>query len=175
MLSPIVSQTLGLDLSHVRVISDLMASFKTQRPRRAPSLPDWDVTFVLYSLSKAPFEPLTEITLQRLTLKTFFLVLLASGRRRSDVHALDVSRVEFNDHDGSVTLYPARDFLPKTKAATEGSAAFSPIIIPSLTDMVGQNEPDACLCPVRALSEYLSRTKAHRRGRNRVFSIHATE
>ena len=144
MLSPVLSQTMGLDLSHSRVVSDLLASFRTQRPRRPPSFPDWDVTFVLYCLSKEPFEPLDNISLRLLSYKTCFLLLLASGRRRSDVHALDVSRVEFDCGDGSMTLYPARSFLPKTKAATEGSSAFSPIRIQPLQALVGPNEPD-CL------------------------------
>ena len=42
---------------------------------------------------------------------------MASGRRRSEVHALDVTRVEFDDQDGSVILYPARFFLIKTRTA----------------------------------------------------------
>ena len=98
-----------------------------------------------------------------------FLVLLASGRRRSDVHALEVARVEFDDQDGSVILYPARSFLPKTRTAAEGSKAFSPIKLPSLRAFVGTNEPDSCLCPVRALREYSTPTASIRRGRNRLF------
>ena len=169
MLSPILSQTVKLDLSHAKVVSDLMASFRAQRPRLPPALPDWDITFLLYCLSKEPYEPLDKISMQLLSFKTFFLVLLASGRRRSDVHALDVSRVEFDQNDGFVILYPSRSFLPKTRAATEGSAAFSPIKIQSLKAFVGINEPDSCLCPVRAVREYISRTREVRRGRNQLF------
>jgi len=110
---------------------------------------------------------LSECSIMDLTWKFFFLVLLASGRRRSDVHAIDVSRVEF-DNNRSVTLYPARDFLPR-RAVAEGSSAFSPINIPSLIGMVGRDEPDSCLCPVRALREYISRTEPHRGGRKRLF------
>ena len=169
MLSPILSQTVGLELSRSKVVTDLMASFRAQRPRLPPVMPDWDITFVLYSLSKEPYEPIEKISIQLLTFKTFFLVLLASGRRRSDIHALDISRVEFDRNDGSVILYPSRSFLPKTKAATEGSAAFSPIRIQSLKAFVGNNEPDSCLCPVRAIREYISRTREFRKGRNRLF------
>ena len=169
MLAPVVAHSSGLDLSNTRVVSDLMASFKTQRPKLPPSLPDWDVTFVLYMLTKARFEPLDTCPLKLLSYKTLFLLLLASGRRRSDIHALDVDRVEFDARDSSVTLYPDRSFLPKTRAAAEGAHAFSPIRIPALTDLVGPEEPDATLCPVRMLRVYLDRTSAFRRGRRRLF------
>ena len=49
----------------------------------------------------------------------------------------------------------------------EGHKAVSPIIMPSLVDFVGRNEPEACLCPVRALRVYMTRTKAFRGTRNR--------
>ena len=167
MLGP-VFRARGIDLAADRTLSDLLASFRTQRPRGVPTLPDWDVAFVLYCLTKAPWEPLREISLQRLTLKTFFLILLASGRRRSDIAAIDVSRVAFGSN-GSVSLYPVRDFMPKTRAAVEGGRAFSPIVIPPLVEHVGRNEPDSMLCPVRALRIYLDRTKAIRKSRNRLF------
>ena len=69
MLSPILSQTMGLDLSNLRVLSDLMASFRAQRPRVVPSLPEWDVTFVLYCLSKEPYEPLDGIIVKALNIQ----------------------------------------------------------------------------------------------------------
>ena len=88
MLGPVVSQKLGADLASFKVVSDLLASFRSQRPRMAPTLPDWDIAFVLYQLTKAPFEPMEHCSLKLLTWKTFFLILLASARRRSDVHAI---------------------------------------------------------------------------------------
>lgn len=167
MLGP-VFRARGIDLTNNRILADLLASFRTQRPRGVPTLPDWDMAFVLYCLTKAPWEPLKEVSLQRLTLKTFLLVMLASGRRRSDVAAIDVSRVAFGA-DGSVSLYPVRDFMPKTRAAVEGGKAFSPIVIPSLGGYVGRNEPDALLCPVRALKIYIDRTRSIRKDRKRLF------
>src|SRR6056300_877786 len=35
--------------------------------------------------------------------------------------------------------------------------------------MVGEGEPDACLCPVRALKVYIDRTKSFRGNRKRLF------
>ena len=94
--------------------------------------------------------------------------MLASGRRRSDVHAIDFNRVEFRP-DGAVVLHPSRAFLPKTRAAAEGAKAFSPIVLPSLESFVGPEEPDALLCPVRAVRVYIRRTAPFRRGRNKLF------
>ena len=167
MLGPIYMAR-GIDLSKRSVLSDLMTSFRTQRPRGAPTLPEWDVAFVLYCLTKEPWEPLKDVSILRLTLKTFFLVLLASGRRRSDVGAIDVSRIAFTS-DGAMTLYPGREFVPKTRAAMEGNVAFSPINIPNLTNYVGREEPDALLCPVRAVRIYLDRTRGFRGDRKKLF------
>ena len=46
-------------------------------------------TFLLFSMSsqKAPFEPMKDTDLKHLTLKTAFLLALASGKRRSEIHA----------------------------------------------------------------------------------------
>lgn len=170
MLGPVLRSN-GIDLSTERVVGELITSFRTQRPRSSPStcsMPDWDIAFVLYTLTVGPWEPLGEVSLQRLTLKTFFLVLLASGRRRSDLHAIDLRRVAFAT-DGSVTLLPALEFVPKTRAAMEGNKAFSPISIPPLAPFVGANEPDSLICPVRAIKMYIKRSRSFRRGRNRLF------
>lgn len=167
MLAPIY-RARGIDFSQDQVMSDLLASFRSQRPRTAPVLPEWDVAFVLYCLTKGPWEPLENASISRLTLKTFFLVLLASGRRRSDVGAIDVARIAFTPDD-AVTMFPSREFVPKTRAALEGNAAFSPITIPNLSNFVGLGEPDALLCPVRAIRVYLERTRSFRRGRKKLF------
>lgn len=167
MLNPIF-RSRGIDLSSDHLLSDLMTSFRTQRPRVAPSLPEWDLAFVLYCLTREPWEPLQDLNIRRLTLKTFFLLLFASGRRRSDLGAIDVTRTAFRS-DGSLVLYPERGFLPKTRAATEGEKAFSPIVIPSLSSLVGSQEQDACLCPVRVVRQYITCSNTYRRGRHRLF------
>ena len=167
MLNPIFKAR-GIDLASQPVLSDLLAAFRTQRPRAAPALPEWDMAFVLYCLTRPPWEPLQEVSTKRLTLKTFFLLLLASGRRRSDLGAIDVTRIAYRA-DGSMILYPERGFAPKTKAAAEGAHAFSPIIVPDLTRFVGSRELDATLCPVRAVRLYVTRSNTYRKGRNRLF------
>ena len=51
------------------------------------SIPSWDLSLVLLALIKPPFEPLKDAPLKILTFKTVFLMTLASGRRRGEVHA----------------------------------------------------------------------------------------
>ena len=59
-----------------------------QMPRLIPVLLQWDLGIVLEALSKTPFEPLREAFLKHLTLKTVFLLAMASARRRNELQAL---------------------------------------------------------------------------------------
>ena len=50
--------------------------------------------------------------------------------------------------------------VPKNQLASEGSQTVSPVTIPALTTIVDrQFKEDGTLCPVRAPSYYLDRTK----------------
>ena len=60
---------------------------------RPGTLLAWDFSFVLFSLVKHPFEPISETPLKLLTLKTVFLTLLVSGSRRREIHAKAYSTV----------------------------------------------------------------------------------
>ena len=71
-----------------RTISDMIASMDLQRPRITPVVPQWDLGVVLEALSKSPYEPLREASFKHLTLKTVFLLAMASAGRRSELHAL---------------------------------------------------------------------------------------
>ena len=64
-----------------RTISDMIASMELQRPRATPVLPQWDLGVVLEALSKPPYEPLREASFKHLTLKTVFLLAMASAGR----------------------------------------------------------------------------------------------
>ena len=71
-----------------KTISDMIVSMELQRPRLTPVLPQWDLGIVLEALSKPPYAPLREAFLKHLTLKTVFLLALASGGRHSELQAL---------------------------------------------------------------------------------------
>jgi hypothetical protein len=55
-------------------------------------VPTWDLPFVLDALMRYPYEPLEKASLENLTLKTAFLVAVTSGRRISEIHAVDTRK-----------------------------------------------------------------------------------
>ena len=131
------------------------ASLRDARvPRRAPA---WDLVQVLASLREAPYEPLGQASLKFLSFKTAFLLTLASGRRGSEVHALSGSAADIAfERDGGVSLH----FLPEFLAKNQVPGSVSPtLVIPALTRILGPDDADRLLCPVRALRFYLSRTQ----------------
>ena len=85
-----IADTLGdsnLHISSNTDIARLIASFYRDKPKKSRLLPKWNVSLVLHKLTQPPFEPQEECTLKLLTWKTVFLLALASGKRRSEIHA----------------------------------------------------------------------------------------
>jgi hypothetical protein len=127
-------------------------------PKRVPK---WNLRLVLSYLLEKPFEPMGASSVKYLSWKTAFLLLLASGRRRGDVCAIAYDRVYSEPYSTGMIMYPMVDYLPKVMSAAEGNSRFLPISIPALTQIIGHDrqEPDRLLCPVRAVTNYLSRWK----------------
>ena len=73
---------------------------------------------------------------KHLTLKTAFLLALASGKRRSEIHAWVANKVSNLGQWEKVALFPSSDFKAKNKLAREGSQSVSPVTIPALTTIV---------------------------------------
>ena len=94
-ISTTLKQISKIDFSCESILSDVVRSFELEHPRTKVHFPKWDLAIVLAALSNAPFEPLEECGFKELTLKTVFLTALASGRRRSEIHALVCSDIEF--------------------------------------------------------------------------------
>ena len=101
-----------------KVVSDMIASMELQRPRATPVLPQWDLGVVLEALNKPPYEPLREATFKYLTLKTVFLLAMASAGRRSELHALrfDQNYIQFKPKGAGVTLYLSPEFMRKNQS-----------------------------------------------------------
>ena len=98
--------------------------------------------------------------LKHLTLKTAFLLALASGKRHSEIQAWVANKVSNLGQWGKVALFPSSDFIAKNQLAREGSQSVFPVIIPALTTIVdGQFKEDRTQCPVRALRYYLDRPR----------------
>ena len=85
-----IVDTLGPAGHHIAQSSDLhrlLSSFHMDRPKSSRNLPKWNLSVALNELTKALFEPMKDRDLKHLTLKTAFLLALASGKRRSRIHA----------------------------------------------------------------------------------------
>ena len=68
----------------------LLSSFHRDRPKSSRK---WNLSVALNELTKAPFEPMKDTDLKHLTLKTAFLLALASSKRRSKIHAWVANKV----------------------------------------------------------------------------------
>ena len=157
-------------ISKSRDLNRLLASFHRDRPRIGKSIPTWDLSLVLLALTKKPFEPLNQAQLKFLTLKTVFLLALASGKRRSEIHAWTHASVFFRSDGSKVTVAPSSAFLAKNQLASDGPSSVQQVVIPALSSIVDSTlTQDISLCPVRALRIYLDRTQSIRKGKDLLF------
>ena len=146
------------------VLSELIRSFELQRPVQRSLTPKWDLSWVLVCLQKPRFEPLDKASKFHVTIKTAFLLALATAKRCSEIHALamDTQHLRFNQSDGSVSLIlKSKNQLPSVKP--------DPIVVPSLARICKWEHTDRLLCPVRALKFYLKMTSSYRQNRTRLF------
>ena len=168
-----IVDTLGTTAQHIAHDPDLhrlLSSFHRDRPKSSRNLPKWNLSVVLNELTKAPFEPMKDTDLKHLTLKTAFLLALASGKRHSEIHAWVANKVSNLGQWEKVALFPSSDFIAQSQLAKEGSQSVSPVIILALTTIVDrQLKEDRTLCPVPALRYYLDRTKDLRGSRSLLF------
>ena len=146
-----IVDTLGPTAHHIAHNADLhslLSSFHRDRPKSSRNLPKWNLSVVLNELTKAPFEPMKDTDLKHLTLKTAFLLALASGKCRSEIHGWDANKVSNLGQWEKVALFPS-DFIAKNQLAREGSQSVSLVTIPALTSIEDrQFKEDGTLCPV---------------------------
>jgi hypothetical protein len=171
-----VSETLkfsGRDIGNSKSLSDLLASFQRDRPRATNRMPSWDLALVLRSLTRHPYEPLTKASDKDLSLKTVFLLALATGSRVSELHALDVTTVKFKENFSGMTISPHLRFLGKTQRTDVTQDRLAVISVRALGPSLNVDmTEDRSLCPVRAMRYYLERTTHHRQGQTRLFVSH---
>lgn len=87
--------TLGYEIPEQDpIISDLFRSFKREQPIPSRHVVQWDVALVLKFFSSGRFRHWDTISDRDLTWKTTFILALATGKRRSELHAL-LSDVEW--------------------------------------------------------------------------------
>ena len=167
-LASVLSCTGKTTAVQAKTISDMIVSMELQRPRLTPVLPQWDLGVVLEALSKPPYEPLIvrEASIKHLTLKTVFLLAMASAGRCSELQALVFDRsiyIQIKHKGADVRLYFSPEFMRKNQSPNQVNDLW---YIPA--------EPDfgAHYCPVRALRYYHRYMTEHpelRKGRRHLF------
>ncbi len=137
-------------------ISDMVSFFARHRPTCQSVTPRWDLTCVLLSLTRAPFEPMDQASLMDWSVKTAFLLAFASAKRRGELHALSIDHRNLKVSDDAITFCMEAGFLPKT--AVPGLAPL-PFVVPALSKANSTSATDVLLCPVRAVKHYLFLTQ----------------
>ena len=130
---------IGYDFGSHPVLSELIKSFAKQRQVDRSLAPKWDLAFVLSHMCKAPFEPLDKASLFHLSVKTVFLVTMATARKVSEVHAfsIDPDHLRFSNMDGSLILRTQSGFLAKNQLP---SRAPDSITIPKLSNFCRESD-----------------------------------
>ena len=116
-----------------------------------------------YFVSPA-FEPLSQASFRTLTLKTLFLLALATAKRVGELQALS-SIVTFVAGDACLSYIP--QFVAKSESLTRSIPRS--FLVKSLADFAAGLDIDLLLCPVRALRLYLLRARSLSPYRHRLF------
>jgi hypothetical protein len=133
-------------------------------------IPAWNLALVLQALTEPPFEPLNTVPLRELTLKTVFLLSLASGKRRGEIHALTRASVSHTEKWTQVSIKPHMDFIAKTELVNKKVNVMKPVCLKALGTILDSTlQEDLTLCPVRALRIYLQRTDVLRADQIKLF------
>ena len=111
------------------VFKDLMRGFRRERTRPARSAVSWDLKLVLEFFRSERFSCWETVSDKDLTLKTLFLLALATGKRRSELHAFTAedTKLVHGDNPG-VILHPEGSFISKTHLKTGGLGGSSSTI-----------------------------------------------
>ena len=145
----------GSTVSNNTALSQLIQGMFVNRPVVRRLSPPWNMTLVLETLARPPFEPLRDASLRAITIKTAFLLAAASLRRRSALHALTLEKGHINFENGGVRLLPDPSFIAKNQ-----TLEFLPesIFLRELSAFSSVPE-DRFWCPVRALKAYIKATQ----------------
>ena len=144
------------DLPEVSIV--MKGIFNLRLPIKA-GLPLWDLDVVLKGLQKPPFEPMLSVGPKWLTLKAVFLVAMATACRSSDIRMLSCEEPFLHERRApkSYVLMPV-----ELKKQSRPKHLSEEIVISVFQD-------NRLLDPFRALTLYLKRVKAERKGVKSLF------
>jgi hypothetical protein len=94
-----------------RCMSVARLRVKVQSPR-------WNLSLVLRALMEEPFEPMDRASFKNITLRTVFLVALATAQRMSELHALYYEKIAFNKERGRSNWHPCQASWRRTRRLT---------------------------------------------------------
>ena len=144
-------------------IKRFIRAFRLEGPVQRRTMPKWDLHLVLSSLLKLPFASECDIQgefsddvipVKWQTMKTVFLLALASARQRSYLQALSVSAGRCVLSRGAtqrqlvVSLLPEPGFLAKNQLPSQ---VLEWISVPGIAHL-NPSEAERMLCPVRKLT-----------------------
>ena len=147
-------------LSSETVIRDLLRSFQLSSAERVLRPTAWDLSTVLTSL----VSPLSQASFRSLTLKTLFLLALATAKRIGELQALP-SIVTFVAGDTCLSYIP--QFVAKSESLTRSIPRS--FLVKSSAEFAAGLDIDLLLCLVRALRLYLLRARSLSPCRHRLF------
>ena len=153
-----------INVSKDENLTHLLDSFHKDRPKGRRGIPSWNHSLVLHQLTKAPFEPLKEVSLKHLTFKTWVLVNAGVRSMLVYIRTLDTSQT------GLMCLCTPTQLSIQNQLAKEGPDSVATVVIPALAPTLDKSlKGDRSLCPVRALHYYLDRTSGLRQNKELVF------
>ena len=167
-INSVLAAKRGKKVSTTPELQSLLKSFKIEDQKKKFRPPAWDLNIVLNYLRESPFEPLNNASFEDLTKKTVFLLALATAARVSEIHAIDVTRIKFEEgRHGAVLLGLSWEFIAKNQLPGQPDRTFK---VTPLSRIVGsEDEEELLLCPVRSLKQYLEKSQQRRRNRRKLF------
>lgn len=158
------SMKLGLPETLIKVplVKNFLKGVLLRNPPKRDLVPAWDLPLVLDVLSKPPFEPMEDISMRLLTIKTALLVAVASAGRTCEIKALDRRNPFCTISSRGVVLRFPPSFRPKVVNPENmvRSLDFSPLV----PEGDPPNETLNAVCVCRAIRIYLNRTQVFLQG-----------
>ena len=143
------------------VLAHMVRSFKPECPIPVKHVVEWNIQLVLEFFNSGRFQHWDQLSDRDLTLKTVFLLALATGKRRSEIHALSQEVRWINGDVRTVEISPVPSFMSQTHVITNGLGALRPITLSSL-EGGGEENRDYLLCPICTLEFYTKRSVKYR-------------
>ena len=148
--------TSGYDPGDDQVCSLLLKSIERSKPPSYNRVPTWDVGKVLHVLLQPEYHD-AHLSRHLLTAKTTFLLALATGERRSGLHALAADVELEHNTPPTLTLRFVDEFVPKSWFVRKNKVRLEPIVLPCVDDATCE-----AICPVHTVLRYLNIVKSSR-------------